>query len=137
VRPAAEKCCGQQRNMKATDNNFQAHSEELLRATCRLKSIIAIADGLGVKSGPAQRILDFGCGGGFHTVELRRMGMLAYGCDVSDRWDYSSAVCQLYAGRVSSPSRNSIPTISLIPTLTLISFSSTTFLSMSSIMRAP
>jgi protein-L-isoaspartate O-methyltransferase len=64
------------------------------RAGQRVKAILATARELGINLTPQSRILDFGCGLGYYTLALRKMGLLSYGCDVFDRCQAMAQACR-------------------------------------------
>jgi SAM-dependent methyltransferase len=64
------------------------------RAARRVQAILATARQLGISLSPQSRILDFGCGLGYYTLALRKMGLSSYGCDVFDRCQAVAEACR-------------------------------------------
>ena len=60
----------------------------------RLQVFLRLSRMLGVHLTDNSRILDFGCGDGHNTLALRRMGLRAFGCDVTDRCAAAQTECR-------------------------------------------
>jgi ubiquinone/menaquinone biosynthesis C-methylase UbiE len=67
---------------------------EQQRAARRVRAILATARKLGIGLNPRSRILDFGCGLGYYTLALRKMGFTSFGCDVFDRCQGVAEACR-------------------------------------------